>query len=103
MEATDAVVSAIEKFGNMKPPKYDVSIIILNPKNSRYHYSGSRIWGKFGNMKQPKCEVGIFRGSCFRVWWLGVHGVEGKMAVPSHRGTRRVLDCLVRVVGVKKG
>ena len=26
MEATDAVVSAIEKFGNMKPPKYDVSV-----------------------------------------------------------------------------
>jgi hypothetical protein len=28
MEATDAVVSAIEKFGNMKPPKYDVSIFL---------------------------------------------------------------------------
>ncbi len=27
MEAVDAVVSAIEKFGNMKPPKYDVSIL----------------------------------------------------------------------------
>eukprot|EP00282_Hemiselmis_andersenii_P018032 CAMPEP_0114108750 /NCGR_PEP_ID=MMETSP0043_2-20121206/395_1 /TAXON_ID=464988 /ORGANISM="Hemiselmis andersenii, Strain CCMP644" /LENGTH=121 /DNA_ID=CAMNT_0001200553 /DNA_START=70 /DNA_END=433 /DNA_ORIENTATION=- len=25
MEATDTVVSAIEKFGNMKPPKYDVA------------------------------------------------------------------------------
>uniref|UniRef100_A0A6T8P543 Dynein light chain n=2 Tax=Hemiselmis TaxID=77924 RepID=A0A6T8P543_HEMAN len=25
MEATDTVVSAIEKFGNMKPPKYDLA------------------------------------------------------------------------------
>jgi len=25
MEAVDAVVSAIEKFGNMKPPKYDLA------------------------------------------------------------------------------
>ena len=24
IEAVDAVISAIEKFGNMKPPKYDV-------------------------------------------------------------------------------
>ena len=37
MEAMDAVVTAIEKFGNMKPPKYDVmpsllhhSLLLLN-------------------------------------------------------------------------
>lgn len=41
MEAVDVVVSAIEKFGNMKPPKYDVSLPAphsLTPSSQAYHY-----------------------------------------------------------------